>query len=108
MFLGHPERLYITNMFGNTLWTGVWNSMSQSFSFSPVFDFNPFFLTFYGLKALYRYAHLKWYLNPASPYFDSQDELKLQRNKCNKMPRQEFKSSSDCQAVLRAINSLGW
>jgi len=37
----NPERLYITNMFGNTLWTGVWNSMSLSFKFSPVFDFNP-------------------------------------------------------------------
>lgn len=37
----NPERLYITNMFGNTLWTGVWNTMSLNFSFSPVFDFNP-------------------------------------------------------------------
>ena len=48
-------------------------------------------------------------LDKQTEYFKNhQDELKLQRNKCNKMPRQEFKSSSDCQAVLRAINSLGW
>lgn len=36
-----PVRLYITNMGGNSIWTGVWNGISQSFSFSPVFDFNP-------------------------------------------------------------------
>lgn len=36
-----PTRLYITNMFGHTLWSGVWNNIQQNFNFSPIFDFNP-------------------------------------------------------------------
>ena len=37
----NPARVYINNMFGGTVWTGVWNGMSQNFKFSPVFDFAP-------------------------------------------------------------------
>lgn len=36
----NPARLYINNMYGNSLWTGVWNGISQNFSFYPVYDFN--------------------------------------------------------------------
>ena len=31
---------YVTNMFGNTLWTLTWNSASESFDKRQVFDFN--------------------------------------------------------------------
>lgn len=64
----HPARLYITNMFGNTLWTGVWNNMSQNFSFSPVFDFNPL-KQGVPLEVYFNHALDRMYISTASPGF---------------------------------------
>ncbi|OQK15109.1 hypothetical protein AU255_19205 [Methyloprofundus sedimenti] len=62
----NPVRLYINTMFGNTLWTGVWNSMSQNFSFSQIFDFNPLKQ---GVPLEIYFSHKldKMYITTASP-----------------------------------------
>ena len=62
----NPERLYINTMFGHTLWTGVWNSMSQNFSFSQIFDFN---LVKQGvpLEVYFNHALDKMYITTAKP-----------------------------------------
>lgn len=36
----NPVRVYINTAFGNTLWTGEWDGISQRFNFSQVFDFS--------------------------------------------------------------------
>lgn len=36
-----PPMLYVTNMYGGTLWKGVWDQSKEDFTFSQVFDFNP-------------------------------------------------------------------
>ncbi|MDQ7089258.1 MAG: YncE family protein [Methylococcales bacterium] len=61
-----PERLYINTAFGNTLWTGVWNTMSQNFSFSQIFDFN---LLKQGVPLEIYFSHKldKMYVTTASP-----------------------------------------
>ena len=65
-----PARLYINTMFGNTLWTGVWNSMSQNFSFSQVFDFNPL-KQGVPLEIYFNHDLDKMYITSASPgYFN--------------------------------------
>ncbi len=66
----NPARLYITNMFGNTLWTGIWNSMKQNFSFSPVFDFNPL-KQGVPLEIYYNHSLDRMYISTANPgYFN--------------------------------------
>jgi DNA-binding beta-propeller fold protein YncE len=66
----NPIRLYITNMFGNTLWTGVWNSMRQNFSFMPLFDFNPL-KQGVPLEIYYNHSLDRMYITTASPgYFN--------------------------------------
>ena len=66
----HPARVYINTMFGNTLWTGVWNSMSQNFSFSQVFDFNPL-KQGVPLEIYFNHDLDKMYITSASPgYFN--------------------------------------
>jgi len=35
----NPPTAYVTNMFGNTLWTVTWNSAKQDFDAAQVFDF---------------------------------------------------------------------
>ena len=62
----NPIRLYVTNMFGNTLWTGIWNSKSQSFSFLPVFDFNPL-KQGVPLEIYYNHSLDRMYISTASP-----------------------------------------
>ena len=62
----NPARLYITNMFGNTLWTGVWNTMSLNFSFSPVFDFNPL-KQGVALEIYFNHKLDQMYITTASP-----------------------------------------
>ena len=62
----NPVRLYINTMFGNTLWTGVWNSMSQSFSFSQIFDFNPL-KQGVPLEIYFNHKLDKMYITTASP-----------------------------------------
>jgi len=62
----NPARLYINTMFGNTLWTGVWNSMSQNFSFSQIFDFNPL-KQGVPLEIYFNHALDKMYITTASP-----------------------------------------
>ena len=66
----NPARLYINTMFGNTLWTGVWNSMSLNFSFSQVFDFNPL-KQGVPLEIYFNHELDKMYITTASPgYFN--------------------------------------
>ncbi len=66
----HPARVYINTMFGNTLWTGVWNSMSQNFSFSQVFDFNSL-KQGVPLEIYFNHNLDKMYITSASPgYFN--------------------------------------
>jgi len=36
-----PPVAYVTNMFGNTLWTATWNTDSKDFDVAQAFDFNP-------------------------------------------------------------------
>jgi DNA-binding beta-propeller fold protein YncE len=36
-----PPMLYVTNMYGGTLWKGVWDQSKEDFTFSQVFDFKP-------------------------------------------------------------------
>lgn len=62
----NPARLYINTMFGNTLWTGVWNGMSQNFSFSQIFDFNPL-KQGVPLEIYFNHALDKMYITTASP-----------------------------------------
>lgn len=59
-----PVRLYVTNMGGNSIWTGVWNGMSQSFSFSPVFDFDPAQQSF-PLEIYFNHALDRMYITTA-------------------------------------------
>jgi DNA-binding beta-propeller fold protein YncE len=66
----HPARVYINTMFGNTLWTGVWNSMSQGFKFSQVFDFNAL-KQGVPLEIYFNHDLDKMYITSASPgYFN--------------------------------------
>ena len=66
----NPARLYINTAFGNTLWTGAWNSISQNFSFSQVFDFNPL-KQGVPLEIYFNHALDKMYITTASPgYFN--------------------------------------
>jgi len=66
----HPARVYINTMFGNTLWTGVWNSMSRNFSFSQVFDFNAL-KQGVPLEIYFNHKLDKMYITSASPgYFN--------------------------------------
>jgi DNA-binding beta-propeller fold protein YncE len=37
----NPPIAYITNMFGGTLWAGVWDAAKQAFDFHQAFDFSP-------------------------------------------------------------------
>ncbi|MEJ2102734.1 MAG: hypothetical protein P8X68_22600, partial [Desulfobacterales bacterium] len=36
-----PPMLYVTNMYGNTLWAGKWVPSKKDFQFSKAFDFGP-------------------------------------------------------------------
>jgi len=36
-----PPVAYVTNMFGNTLWTATWNADRKDFDVAQAFDFNP-------------------------------------------------------------------
>jgi DNA-binding beta-propeller fold protein YncE len=36
-----PPTVYVTNIFGGTIWAGTWDSKKKEFNFSEVFDFNP-------------------------------------------------------------------
>jgi DNA-binding beta-propeller fold protein YncE len=36
-----PPIIYVTNMYGGTLWIGVWNPAQKDFSFRQAFDFTP-------------------------------------------------------------------
>ncbi|MFK5948705.1 MAG: YncE family protein [Methylococcales bacterium] len=66
----HPARVYINTMFGNTLWTGVWNSMSLGFIFSQVFDFNAL-QQGVPLEIYFNHNLDKMYITTASPgYFN--------------------------------------
>ncbi len=75
----NPVRLYINNMFGNTLWTGVWNSMSQNFKFSQIFDFNPLKQAV-PLEVYFNHNLDQMYITTASPgylnIFDIQNPAK--------------------------------
>lgn len=62
----NPARLYINNMYGNTIWTGVWSSISQNFSFSPVFDFNPL-KQGVPLEVYFNHKRDKMYVTTANP-----------------------------------------
>lgn len=62
----NPVRLYINTMFGNGLWTGVWNSMSQGFSFSQIFDFNSL-KQGVPLEIYFNHALDKMYITTANP-----------------------------------------
>jgi DNA-binding beta-propeller fold protein YncE len=48
------------------LWTGVWNSMSQNFSFSQIFDFNPL-KQGVPLEIYFNHKLDKMYITTASP-----------------------------------------
>lgn len=37
----HPATAYVNNMFGNTVWAGVWNGNDRDFKFQQIYDFNP-------------------------------------------------------------------
>lgn len=62
----NPARLYITNMFGNSLWTGVWNNISQNFSFSSVFDFDSL-TQGVPLEIYFNHALDQMYITTANP-----------------------------------------
>jgi hypothetical protein len=36
-----PPSVYVTNMYGGTLWAGIWDKSKKDFDFSQVFDFTP-------------------------------------------------------------------
>ena len=36
-----PPTVYVTNMYGGTLWTGIWDRSKKDFDFFKVFDFSP-------------------------------------------------------------------
>jgi DNA-binding beta-propeller fold protein YncE len=36
-----PPTVYVTNMYGNTIWAGTWDVGEKDFKFAEVFDFNP-------------------------------------------------------------------
>ena len=36
-----PPMVYVTNMYGGTLWAGVWDRSKKDFDFHQAFDFNP-------------------------------------------------------------------
>jgi len=36
-----PATVYVTNMFGGTIWAGEWDSAKKDFNFFEAFDFNP-------------------------------------------------------------------
>ncbi|MFQ5692589.1 MAG: YncE family protein [Nitrospinota bacterium] len=37
----NPPRVYVTNMYGGTLWTGVWSPAKKAFDFRQAFNFGP-------------------------------------------------------------------
>ncbi len=36
-----PPTVYVTNMFGGTIWAGTWDAAKKDFNFVEAFDFNP-------------------------------------------------------------------
>jgi len=36
-----PPTVYVTNMFGGTIWAGTWDTAKKDFNFVEAFDFNP-------------------------------------------------------------------
>jgi len=62
----NPARVYINTAFGNTLWTGAWDSMSQHFNFSQVFDFNVL-KQGVPLEIYFNHQLDKMYITTASP-----------------------------------------
>jgi DNA-binding beta-propeller fold protein YncE len=61
-----PARVYVNNMFGGTIWTGLWHKDSQSFSFNQVFDFNPHKVGV-PLEIYFNHKHDKMYVSTANP-----------------------------------------
>jgi len=37
----NPPMVFVTNMYGNTLWVGTWVPSKKDFEFKPAFDFSP-------------------------------------------------------------------
>ena len=37
----NPAVVYVTNMFGGTLWAATWNPLKKDFDVAEIFDFNP-------------------------------------------------------------------
>lgn len=61
-----PARVYVNNMFGGTIWSGFWQKDSKSFSFNPVFDFNPHKVGV-PLEIYFNHKHDKMYVTTANP-----------------------------------------
>lgn len=62
----NPPLAYITNMFGNTLWTAAWNTAGKTFSFQQVYDFNPAKLGV-PLEIYFNKRHDRLYVTTAKP-----------------------------------------
>jgi DNA-binding beta-propeller fold protein YncE len=62
----NPARVYINNMFGGTVWSGVWNGINQNFSFYPVFDFNPL-KQGVPLEIYFNHDHNRMFITTANP-----------------------------------------
>jgi hypothetical protein len=62
----NPARVYINTMFGGTVWSGVWNGISQNFSFAQVFDFNPL-KQGVPLEIYFNHNHDRMFITTANP-----------------------------------------
>jgi DNA-binding beta-propeller fold protein YncE len=68
VFLPHsnPPLAYVNNMFGGTLWTGLWDKAKSQFDFQQVYDFNEI-KQGVPLEIYFNNAHDRLYITTANP-----------------------------------------
>jgi len=62
----NPPVVYVTNMFGGTLWAATWNPSKKDFDVAQVYDFNPI-KAGVPLEMYFNDAHDRLYVTTASP-----------------------------------------
>ena len=62
----NPPLAYVNNMFGNTVWAGIWDNDSKDFKFQQVFDFAPI-KQGVPLEIYFNHQHDRLYITTANP-----------------------------------------
>lgn len=61
-----PALVYVNNMFGNSVWAGVWDEAGKTFKFREVYDFSPQ-KQGVPLELYFNHKHDRMYITTANP-----------------------------------------